>query len=132
MMTDPIADLLNRVRNAVVVRKESVAVPASKLKATIAQVLKAEGFIEDFELAKDRAGHPVLKLRLRYLGRRQPAILGLRRISKPGLRIYSRRGELPRVYGGMGVAIVSTPRGVMTGQEARKQGLGGEVLCYVW
>ncbi|MBI3953286.1 MAG: 30S ribosomal protein S8 [Chloroflexi bacterium] len=131
-MSDPVADLLTRIRNAVAVRRESVTVPTSKLKLPILQIMKDEGFIEDFEPAKDRSGHPTLRVRLRYLGKRQPAILGLRRVSMPGLRVYSRRRELPRVYGGMGIAIVSTPRGIMTGREAWRQGLGGEVLCYVW
>jgi small subunit ribosomal protein S8 len=132
MMTDPIADLLNRLRNAVALRRESVTVPASKTKARMLDILKMEGFIEGFELTKDHAGHPAIRVRLRYIGKRQPAILGLRRVSKPGLRTYSRRRNLPQVYGGLGMAIVSTSHGIMTGREAWRQGLGGEILCYVW
>ncbi|MBM3946844.1 MAG: 30S ribosomal protein S8 [SAR202 cluster bacterium] len=131
-MTDPIADLLNRMRNALAARKSEVTVPSSKLKVAVAQALKNEGFIEDFDVVKDRAAHPVLRVRLRYHGKRRPAILGLRRVSTPGLRVYSRRRSLPRVYRGLGVALVSTSRGLMSDREAWKQGLGGEVICYVW
>ena len=132
MMTDPIADMLTRLRNAVALRKEGLTVPSSKLKVPLLQVLKNEGFIEDFEVVKERAAPPVLRIRLRYLGKREPALLGLRRVSKPGLRIYARHQDLRRAYRGLGMAIVSTPKGIMTSQEAWKQGLGGEVLCYVW
>ena len=132
-MSDPIADMLTRIRNAVTSRHESVNIPASKTKVAIANVLKQEGFIRDFEIvAEEGKVQPSLKVALGYNASRQPVLNGLQRISKPGLRVYVQRKEIPRVYGGLGVAILSTPKGVMTGQEARRQSLGGELLCYVW
>ena len=132
-MSDPIADMLTRIRNAVTSRHESVNIPASKTKVAIANVLKQEGFIRDFEIvAEEGKVQPSLKVALGYNASRQPVLNGLQRISKPGLRVYVQRREIPRVYGGLGVAILSTPKGVMTGQEARRQSLGGELLCYVW
>jgi small subunit ribosomal protein S8 len=132
-MSDPIADMLTRIRNAVTSRHESVNIPASKTKVAIANVLKQEGFIRDFEIvAEEGKVQPNLKVALGYNASRQPVLNGLQRISKPGLRVYVQRREIPRVYGGLGVAILSTPKGVMTGQEARRQSLGGELLCYVW
>jgi small subunit ribosomal protein S8 len=132
-MSDPIADMLTRIRNAVTSRHESVNIPASKTKVAIANVLKQEGFIRDFEIvAEEGKVQPSLKVALGYNASRQPVLNGLQRISKPGLRVYVQRREIPRVYGGLGVAILSTPKGVMTGQEARRQSVGGELLCYVW
>ena len=130
MVTDPIADLLTRVRNAAMARHDSVMVPASKMKIAMAKILKDEGFIADFSIVK---GEPqrMIKISLKYIDK-QPAFIGLERVSKPGLRVYSGKKEIPRVYGGLGVAILSTSKGVMTGQDAWKKNLGGEVLCYVW
>jgi small subunit ribosomal protein S8 len=128
-MSDPIADMLTRIRNAQGVQNPEVAMPASKLKAAIAQVLKDEGYIEGFQVAQN-AGKPELRIGLKYYAGR-PVIERLERVSRPGLRIYKRRDAIPQVMNGLGVAIVSTPRGVMTDRKARTQGVGGEVLCYV-
>ena len=130
-MTDPIADMLTRVRNATMARHEFVLLPWSKMNIAITKILKEEGFIKDYEVIK---GKPVrtIKLHLKYMDKKQPAIAGLKRMSKPGLRVYVQRLEIPRVHGGLGIAILSTPKGVMTGQQAWKQCLGGELLCYVW
>lgn len=130
-MTDPIADMLTRIRNAVAAKHDSVLVPASKLKIAIAKILKDEGFIRDFELQKD-GSQRLLKIHLSYQGKKQAVLTGLQRVSKPGLRVYVQKAEIPRVYGGMGIAILSTPLGVMTGQSAWRKRVGGEVLCYVW
>ena len=130
-ITDPIADMLNRIRNANMVRHEAVLVPASKTKLALARILKDEHFINDFEVVKGKT-HRVIKIYLRYYDRKQPTINGLERVSKPGLRVYAQRGEIPRVYGGMGIAIVSTSKGVMTGKQAWHSGIGGELLCFVW
>ena len=129
-VTDPIADMLTRIRNAVVVGHEEVLVPASRMKLSISRILKEEGFISDFETIKGKT-QQVIKIHLKY-SEGQPAILGLERVSKPGLRVYSGKGEIPRVYGGLGIAIVSTPKGLITGQKAWRGNIGGEVLCYVW
>jgi len=132
-VSDPIADMLTRIRNAVSSRHDAVIIPASKMKVSIARVLKEEGFIRDFSVvAEDGRPQPSLKVELNYSGRRQPVLNGVQRVSKPGLRVYVQRREIPRVYGGLGIAILSTPKGIMTGQEARRQEVGGEVLCYVW
>jgi small subunit ribosomal protein S8 len=132
-VNDPVADMLTRIRNAVQSRHDSVLMPASKLKVAIATVLKDEGFIRDYAVvAEDGRPQPNLKVDLSYGGRKQPVLTGLQRVSKPGLRVYVQRNEIPRVYGGLGIAIISTPKGVMTGQEARRQSIGGELLCYVW
>lgn len=132
-VSDPIADMLTRIRNAVASRHDSVNIPASRMKVSIADVLKKEGFIKDFEvIAEEGKAQPSLKVQLGYNASRQPVLNGLRRVSKPGLRVYVQRREIPRVYGGLGVAILSTPKGIMTGQEARRQEVGGELLCYVW
>ena len=131
MLTDPIADMLNRIRNAIVAKQEVVPVPASKTKLAIAEVLRQEGFIRDFEVVSEGVKRSI-RLRLAYGGRKEPAISGLRRVSKPGLRVYVQKREIPRVYGGLGIAILSTPIGVMTGQEAWRHHVGGEILCYVW
>jgi small subunit ribosomal protein S8 len=131
MITDPIADMLTRIRNALVARHDFTDIPASKLKVALADVLKREGYIGGFEV-KEEGVRKMLRVALAYGSDRQPAILGLQRVSKPGLRVYAGRGEIPRVYGGLGVAILSTPQGVMTGKQARQRGVGGEVMCYVW
>ena len=130
-MTDLIADMLTRVRNALAVRHENVIMPASKMRVAIAQILKNEGFIRDYEMLRGQP-HPTLRVYLTYLERREPAINGLKRVSKPGLRIYVGKGEIPRIFGGVGIAILSTSRGVMTGSEAWRMGIGGELMCYVW
>ena len=126
--SDPLADMLTRVRNAAAARHETVSIPASRTKLEIAKILKSEGFITAYEQASARE----LVLRMKYIGGKVPAVSGLRRISKPGLRVYARKTEMPRVLGGLGIAIVSTSSGVMTGREAERKGLGGEVLAYVW
>ena len=128
-MSDPIADMLTRIRNAQLVEKASVAMPSSKLKVAIAQVLKDEGYIEDFAIDGDSA-KPTVKVRLKYYQGR-PVIDRLERVSRPGLRVYKAKDELPKILGGMGVAIISTSKGVMTDREARASGHGGEVLCIV-
>jgi small subunit ribosomal protein S8 len=129
--TDPIADMLTRIRNAIMVRHDSVLVPASRTKLAIARILKEEGFITDYEVVRGKP-HRTIKIQLRYMENNRPAISGLRRISKPGLRIYVQKKEIPRVYGGLGISILSTSAGLKTGQQAWKQGSGGEILCYVW
>lgn len=132
-VSDPIADMLTRIRNATAARHDSVLMPASKIKVAIAGVLKEEGFIKDFSVAmEDGKVQPNLKVDLSYGGRKTPVLNGLQRVSKPGLRVYVQRREIPRVYGGLGIAILSTPKGVMSGQEARRNEVGGEVICYVW
>jgi small subunit ribosomal protein S8 len=130
MVTDPIADMLTRIRNAIMARHDTVSIPLSKSKLAIAKILKDEGFITDFAVVK---GEPekTIKITLKYIDS-QPVIIGLERVSKPGLRSYIKKGEIPRVYGGLGIAIVSTSKGIMVGQHAWKQKLGGELLCYVW
>jgi small subunit ribosomal protein S8 len=134
MTTDPIADMLTRIRNASEVRHERVDVPMSRLKLAIAEILRAEGYIRDFETVSDAKGHPVIRLHLKYTRThdRQRAISGIRRISRPGLRVYAKKEQLPKVLGGLGTAVVSTSQGVLTDREARRRGLGGEVLLYVW
>ena len=128
-MTDPISDLLTRIRNGLKARQPSVALPYSRIKERLLGVLKTEGYIGDFEV--EGQAKKILKLKLKYEGRRS-VIEGLRRISRPGLRAYVRATDLPRVRGGMGVAILSTSQGIMTASQARKQNLGGEVICHVW
>lgn len=130
-VTDPIADMLTRVRNAVMVRHDSVLVPSSKTKLAIANILKEEGFINEYEVVRDKT-HRVIKIYLKYRDRNDPVISGLERVSKPGLRVYVQNKEIPRVYGGLGIAILSTPEGVITGQQAWRRGVGGELLCYIW
>jgi small subunit ribosomal protein S8 len=130
-VADPISDMLTRIRNAVDTGKARVSMPGSKMKAEVARVLKAEGFIRDFAVEKVDS-KSTLTVFLRYGARRTPAIRGLRRISKPGLRKYSRAVDLPRILGGMGVAIVSTSQGLMTDKEARAKNAGGELLCAIW
>lgn len=130
-ISDPIADMLTRIRNAVMVRHDFVLVPASRMKLAITRILKEEGFISDYEVLRGKP-HRVIKIHLRYSDNNQPVLSGLERVSKPGLRVYVQRKEITRVYGGLGIAIVSTSKGVMTGQQAWRQGLGGELLCYMW
>lgn len=131
MVTDPIADMLTRIRNALVSRHDFTDVPASRLKVALAGVLKKEGYIKDFEM-KEEGSRKSVRIHLAYADSREPVIMGLQRVSKPGLRVYAAKKEIPRVYGGLGIAILSTPEGVMTGKEARTRGVGGEVLCHVW
>ena len=131
-VSDPIADMLTRMRNAVSARHEFVLVPASRVKISIAKVLKEEGFIENYEVVKGATPQRVIKIHLSRSGRKQSAVSGLQRVSKPSLRVYCSKGEIPRIYGGLGIAILSTSQGVMTGQQALKRNLGGEVLCYIW
>ena len=130
-MTDPIADMLTRIRNANLVYHESVDIPASNLKKELARILKQEGFIRDYRVIDD-GKQGVVRIYLKYGANKQRVISGLKRISKPGRRVYARRDEIPRVLGGLGVAVLSTSRGIMTDKEARKLGVGGEVICYVW
>jgi len=131
IVTDPIADMLTRIRNAVAVGHERVAMPASKLKVNIARILADEGFIDRYEVVEN--GHrSELELVLRYAERRRPVIEGLKRVSRPGHRVYAGAQELPRVQGGLGVAVVSTSQGLMPDREARKRRLGGEIVCEVW
>ena len=130
-MSDPLADMCTRIRNALGARHESVRVPASKLKQAIAEVLQAEGFIAGYS-EEQEGSRRYLRLRLHYLSGQQATIAGIRRISRPGLRVYVNRREIPRVYGGLGVAVMSTSEGVMTGRDAWRRKVGGEVLCYVW
>jgi small subunit ribosomal protein S8 len=129
--TDPIADLLTRIRNANSALKPDVVVPYSKLKGEIVKVLKKNGYIADFYVEKQPKGPPLLKIQLKIVGKER-SIVGIRRISRPGLRRYSPGKEMPRVLGGMGISIVTTSKGVMTGHEAKKANIGGEILAYVW
>ena len=130
-MTDPIADMLTRIRNALKARKEEVDIPSSNLKKRIAEVLKEEGFIKGFRVIPD-GKQGILRVFLKYDEQGSPVISGLQRVSKPGRRVYVGKEEIPRVMGGLGVAILTTSRGVMTDREAKKVGVGGEVICYVW
>ncbi|QBI20464.1 30S ribosomal protein S8 [Egibacter rhizosphaerae] len=130
-MTDPIADMLTRIRNANVAYREEISMPSSKVKAAIADILKREGYLRDFAVDPTKP-QATLRLALKYSSQREKAINGIRRVSKPGLRVYCQRDEVPRVLGGLGIALISTSRGLMTDREARKQGIGGEVMAYVW
>src|SRR5581483_7060261 len=130
-ISDPIADMLTRIRNGIMARHTQVEMPSSKLKVGIAGILKDEGYIKDFEVTKD-VPQPQLRVSLKYTSERQPVVSSLKRISKPGLRRYTKRADIPLVLGGMGLVILSTPQGLMTGKEAYKRNLGGEVLCEVW
>ncbi len=134
MMSDPIADMLTRIRNALLVKRTTVDIPASKLKLEIARILKEEGYIENFSLVEQQPFN-IIQLELKYYGSRRertPVITHIERVSKPGRRVYRKRIDLPRVRSGMGTAIVTTPKGVMTAQQARRENVGGEVLCVVW
>lgn len=130
-MSDPIADFLTRIRNAGMVYHDKVEVPASNVKKALAEILKEEGFIKDFEYISDNK-QGLLRLYLKYGPSRERVISGLKRISRPGLRVYAKKDEVPKVLGGLGVAIISTSQGIMTDKRARQNGLGGEVLCYIW
>jgi small subunit ribosomal protein S8 len=129
--SDPIADMLTRVRNAIMAKHDSVLIPASKMKISITRVLKEEGFISSYEILRGKPER-IIKVQLRYDDEKTPFISGLKRVSKPSLRVYTHRAEIPRVYNGLGIAILSTPKGMMTGQQAWRHHLGGEILCYVW
>ena len=131
MLTDPIADMLTRIRNANHQRHATVDIPASKIKLAIAEILKEEGYIADYEVIEENV-QGTIHISLKYINEKERVITGIRRISKPGLRIYVNSNELPTVLGGLGIAIISTSNGIMTDKEARKQKVGGEVLCYVW
>ncbi|MGM9989008.1 MAG: 30S ribosomal protein S8 [Bacillaceae bacterium] len=131
VMTDPIADMLTRIRNANMVRHEKLEVPASKVKKEIAEILKREGFIRDVEYIEDNK-QGIIRMFLKYSSNNERVITGLKRISKPGLRVYAKADEMPRVLNGLGIAIVSTSKGVVTDKEARQMQVGGEVLAYVW
>lgn len=131
VMSDPIADMLTRIRNANLVRHEIVEIPASKIKREIAEILKREGFIRDTEYVEDNK-QGIIRIFLKYGPQNERVITGLKRISKPGLRVYTKSTEIPKVLGGLGIAILSTSKGVMTDKEARQSKSGGEVLCYVW
>jgi len=129
-LTDPVADFLTRVRNAIAVRHQKVDVPASKLKVEIARIMKEEGYISNFKLTEEE-GHKVLRIYLKYNGSNEAAIASIQRVSRPGCRVYVGRTDIPRVMGGLGVNILTTPKGVMTGRQARKEGVGGEILCEI-
>ena len=130
-MTDPIADMLTRVRNALMVNKETVEIPASNMKKAIADIMLAEGFVSDVKLVED-GYNGKLVITLKYAGRRQPVINGLKRVSKPGLRTYAGVENMPQVMNGMGIAVISTNKGIMTDKQAKAANVGGEVLCYIW
>lgn len=131
MVNDPIADMLARIRNGMLVRHKQIVVPGSKVKVAVARILKDEGFIKDFEVTKDTP-QPQLRVVLKYDRERKSIVTGLKRVSRPGRRVYVKRSEIPWVLSGLGIAILSTPQGIMSDQKARRLGLGGEVLCYVW
>ncbi|BCV23131.1 30S ribosomal protein S8 [Moorella sp. Hama-1] len=131
MMTDPIADFLTRIRNANMVYQEKVEVPASRVKRALAEILKTEGYIKSYEYVEDNK-QGILRLYLKYGPNREKIITGLKRISRPGLRVYAKKGEVPRVLGGLGIAVISTSKGILTDKEARREGVGGEVICYIW
>ncbi len=130
-MTDPIADMLTRLRNAVMVKHDYVTIPSSKVKLAIAKVLKEEGFIRDYESFEEGPGR-FMKVQLNYTENKESLLTGLKRVSRPGLRVYVQKREIPRVFNGLGIAILSTPKGIMAGQQAWRAQMGGEVLCYVW
>jgi len=131
VMTDPIADMLTRVRNANSVYHEKVTIPASRVKTAIAEILKEEGYIKDYALVTEN-NHPAIEVTLKYAADKERVIHGIKRISTPGLRIYAQTDELPKVLGGLGIALISTSQGIMTDRKARKANLGGEVIAYVW
>ena len=130
-MTDPIADMLTRIRNANTAGHDTVEIPASKMKKSIAQILKDEGFITDFEVIED-GKQGIIKVTMKYAAGKERVISGIKKISKPGLKVYAKAEDVPRVLGGLGIAILSTSKGVISDKEARKLGIGGEVICYVW
>ena len=131
-VTDPIADMLTRIRNAIAVRHDTVSIPSSNIKVELAKILKDEGFVEDYEVTQDSLFQDSIRIALHYREKDVPAISGLKRVSRPGLRVYVRKGEIPRYYGGLGIAILSTSKGVITGKDAWREKVGGEILCYVW
>ena len=131
MVTDPIADMLTRIRNAILARHDFVLVPSSRIKLSIARILREEGFVNDYEVLRGKPQR-IIKIYLKYGDKKEPVLTGLKRVSKPGLRVYVQRTEIPRVYGGLGIAILSPPQGVMIGQQAWRQKVGGELLCYIW
>ena len=131
VVTDPIADMLTRIRNANQMRYKEVEVPASKMKLEIARILKEEGFINDYKIDSEDAQETII-LTLKYTDKKERVITGLKRISKPGLRVYAKNDEIPKVLNGLGIAIISTSKGIMTDKEARKENIGGEVLAYIW
>ncbi len=135
-VSDPIADMLTRIRNAVMVGQATVAMPSSKMKVQIASILKEEGYLEKVEVVDgERPNQPVLRVRIKYIGKRrerQSVLTGLERVSRPGRRVYTKKQDIPWVLSGIGIAILSTPKGVMTGQKARSLGVGGELLCKIW
>ena len=130
-MTDPIADMLTRIRNANTVGHETVEIPASKMKKAIAEILKEEGYITDYEVVEDDK-QGMIKVTMKYGANKERVISGIKKISKPGLKVYAKANEVPKVLGGLGIAIVSTSKGIVSDKEARKLGVGGEVICYVW
>ena len=130
-MTDPIADMLTRIRNGSMARHQSVMIPASGLKLNIASILKSEGFIRDYDVPAEMGGR-MFRVWLKYGQDKKPVVTGIKRVSKPGLRVYSKRKEIPMVLNGLGISILSTPQGVMTGRDAWTKNLGGEVICHVW
>ncbi len=130
-MTDPISDMLTRIRNALLVRHPDVDVPSSKVKVSIAEILKSEGYISDYSVSRQRS-QSWLRLQLRYKTNEEPGITGLKRVSKPGLRIHVQKKDVPRAFGGIGISIVSTSQGIMTGHDAYRRGIGGELMAYVW
>jgi len=131
VMTDPVADFLTRIRNGNMVMHETVEAPSSKIKIAIATIMKEEGYIKDYEHIKD-SKQGIIRVYLKYGGNKQKVITGIKRISKPGLRVYVKKDEIPKVLGGLGTAVVSTSKGLMTDKKARNNGLGGEVICYIW
>lgn len=131
VMTDPIADFLTRIRNGNMVMHETVEVPGSRIKMSIATIMKEEGYIKDYEYIED-GKQGIIRIYLKYGPNKEKVITGLKRISKPGLRVYVKKDEIPRVLGGLGTAVISTSHGLMTDKKARKEGLGGEVVCYIW
>ncbi|MDX9714880.1 MAG: 30S ribosomal protein S8 [Dissulfurispiraceae bacterium] len=131
MLTDPIADMLTRMRNALLIRNEKLDIPASKIKVEIAKILKEEGFIKSYKIIKDKK-QGSLRLTLKYTSEGEPVMTGLQKISKPGRRVYVGKDEIPRVIGGVGIAVLTTSKGILTDKKCRNEGLGGEVLCYIW
>lgn len=131
MLTDPIADMLTRMRNAVMIKTEKVDIPASKMKVEIAKILKEEGFIKSYKILKDKK-QGILRVTLKYTLDNERIVTGLKRVSKPGRRVYVGKDEVPKVMGGVGIAVITTPRGILSDRECRREGVGGEVLCYIW
>lgn len=131
MLTDPIADMLTRIRNAILIKNEKVDMPASRMKVEIAKILKEEGFIKSYKIIKDKK-QGILRLTPKYGPDGKPLISGLKRVSTPGRRVYSGKEKIPKVMGGVGIAIITTSKGILTDRECRREGVGGEVLCYIW